>query len=51
MDGLYTFLNENPLYIVLLIALLIWAGIFAYLYRLDNKIREVERSLKRREEK
>ncbi|HEY4643875.1 MAG TPA: CcmD family protein [Bacteroidota bacterium] len=51
MDGLYTFLNENALYIVLLIALLVWAGIFAYLYRLDKKIRQIERSLKRREEK
>lgn len=40
------FLNENALYIVLLIALVVWGGIFFYLYRLDKKVRDLENSLK-----
>ncbi len=46
MDGLYTFLNENSLYTVLLIVLVVWGGIFSYLYRLDKKVKDLENSLK-----
>ncbi len=38
MDSLYNFLNDHSLYVVLIIVLVIWAGIFIYLYRLDKKV-------------
>ncbi|MGB2867664.1 MAG: CcmD family protein [Bacteroidota bacterium] len=41
------FLSVNQMYIVLLIVLLVWGGIIWYLLRLDKKVRELEKSLKR----
>ncbi len=38
MDSLYNFLNDHSLYVVLAIVLVIWLGIFIYLYRLDKKV-------------
>jgi len=38
MGSLYNFLNDHSLYVVLIIVLVIWAGIFIYLYRLDKKV-------------
>ncbi len=38
MGSLYDFLNTNTLYIVLTIVLVIWLGIFIYLYRLDKRV-------------
>jgi CcmD family protein len=37
------FLQANSLYLVLLIALIGWAGIFFYLRRLDRKITQLEK--------
>lgn len=37
------FLQANSLYLVLLIAMLGWAGIFFYLRRLDRKISQLEK--------
>lgn len=37
------FLEQNSLWLVLLIAMLGWAGIFLYLRKLDGKIRRLER--------
>jgi len=42
----YEFLSEHSLFIVLLIVLICWAGIFGYLVRLDRKVSELERTLK-----
>ncbi len=39
------FLSANSLYVVLLIVLICWAGIFGYLYRLDKKMSAVENRL------
>lgn len=36
-------LAENPLYIVLIIALVVWLGVFAYLVRMDARVRELEK--------
>ncbi|HHX41217.1 MAG TPA: CcmD family protein [Armatimonadetes bacterium] len=33
----------SPLHEVMLVVLVIWAGLFAYLWRLDARIREVAR--------
>ena len=44
---MYEFLNQNQLYIVLCITLLIWLGIVWYLIRLDKKIGQIEKQLKK----
>jgi CcmD family protein len=37
------FLQANSLYLVLLIAMIGWMGIFLYLRRLDKKITQLEK--------
>ena len=44
---MYDFLTENALYIVLLIVLICWIGIFSYLIRLDRRLTKIEQTLKR----
>lgn len=41
------FLSVNQMFIVLLIVLLVWGGIIWYLFRLDKKVGELEKSVKR----
>jgi CcmD family protein len=43
---MYDFLSQNPLYIVMLIVLICWLGIFLYLFRLDRKVSRLEQRLK-----
>jgi len=43
MNSLYDFLETNSMYVVLLIVLIIWIGIFAYLWGLDKKVKKMER--------
>lgn len=43
---MYDFLAQNALYIVLLIVLICWAGIFSYLVRLDRRLTSIEQSRK-----
>ncbi|HEV8538790.1 MAG TPA: CcmD family protein [Bacteroidota bacterium] len=43
---MYDFLSENSLYIVLVIVLVCWAGIFTYLLNLDKKISSIEKNMK-----
>jgi len=38
------FLAQNSMYVVLVITLIIWVGIFSYLFRLDARISKMERS-------
>ncbi len=40
---MYDFLSNNSLYVVLLIVLMIWAGFFAYLLRIDRKVKKLEK--------
>lgn len=35
----------SPLYFVMFAALVVWLGLFAYLWRLDARVREIERLL------
>ncbi len=42
MTSLYDFLETNSMYVVLLIVLIIWIGIFAYLKSMDRKIKKLE---------
>jgi CcmD family protein len=44
---MYEFLSQNQLYIVLCITLLIWLGIVWYLIRLDKKLGQLEKQLKK----
>jgi len=38
----FEFLAQNALYVVLIIVLVCWFGILAYLFRLDRKITSLE---------
>ncbi|MFZ1321096.1 MAG: CcmD family protein [Ignavibacteria bacterium] len=42
MTSLYDFLETNSLYIVMLIVLIIWVGIFGYMRSLDKKVKKLE---------
>lgn len=46
MTGLYDFLQHNAIYIVMIIVLLVWAGIFFYLNNIDKRIKGVEKDIK-----
>ncbi|MGA7159545.1 MAG: CcmD family protein [Bacteroidota bacterium] len=41
------FLADHQLYIVMSIVLIIWFGMIFYLFRLDNKISKLEKSLRK----
>ncbi len=47
------FLVQNSIYVVLVIVLIIWSGVFIYLLRLDKKLTDLEKALaeKEREER
>ena len=46
MEGLITFLKDNSIYIVLIITLIIWTGIFLLLLATDKRLKEIEKELK-----
>jgi len=39
------FFGQNALYVVLAVVLVIWAGIFGYLYRVEKKIKKLEQQI------
>jgi CcmD family protein len=39
---MYEFLEQNSIYVVMLIVLMIWAGVFGYIFRVDRKVKELE---------
>lgn len=43
---MYDFLADHALYVVLLIAVICWVGIFGYLVRLDRRIADLEQRTK-----
>ena len=43
MDGIYNFLEKNSYYVVLIITLIIWLGIYLYMRSLDKKIGRLEK--------
>ncbi|MEE9449672.1 MAG: CcmD family protein [Ignavibacteriaceae bacterium] len=45
MEGLLNFLSDNAIYIVLIIVLIVWTGIFLYMLSLDKRIKFVEKEL------
>ncbi|MEN8193467.1 MAG: CcmD family protein [Bacteroidota bacterium] len=46
MTGLFEFLEQNSIYIVLVITLIIWLGIFLFLLTTDKRLKEIENELK-----
>lgn len=46
MEGFINFLEKNSIYIVMFIVLLIWLGIYLFLWRTDKRLKEIEKELK-----
>jgi CcmD family protein len=42
MDSIVKFLLDNSRVLVMLVVLIIWVGIFGYLWRLDKKVKKLE---------
>jgi len=40
------FLTENAIYIVMIIVLIVWIGIFFYLLGMDRRIKSIEKEMK-----
>jgi CcmD family protein len=38
----YDFLSQQPMYVVLLVVLVVWLGIYVYLFRLDGRLKKLE---------
>lgn len=36
------FLAQNSLYVVMFVVLVVWIGVFSYLYKIDKKITKLE---------
>lgn len=41
------FLQQNQMYVVLTVVLMIWAGILGYLWRIDRKVEKIENQMKK----
>jgi CcmD family protein len=41
------FLAQNQLYIVMIIVLAIWLGIYSYLFRLDARVKKLENQIRK----
>jgi CcmD family protein len=39
---MYEFLEQNAIYVVLIVVLMIWAGLFFYLLRIDRQVKNLE---------
>ena len=49
MESFFTFLENNSIYIVMFILLTIWFGIFAYLNKLDTRLKHIEKEIEKEE--
>lgn len=45
MESLYGFFENNSLYIVLFIVVVIWSGIFMFLMSVEKRLRLIEKQL------
>ena len=48
-SGLLGFLENNAIYIVMLIVLVVWLGIFLFLLNTDKRLKAVEKELASKE--
>jgi CcmD family protein len=39
------FLSKNAIYIVMIIVLIVWAGVFGFLFALNNRIKNIEKEI------
>ncbi len=39
---MYQFLETHSLYVVLIVVLMIWTGLFLYLFKIDRSVRRLE---------
>jgi CcmD family protein len=46
MDTFYKFLEQNSMYVVLIILLVIWIGIYFYIHNIDKRLRKLEQEEK-----
>lgn len=46
MEGLYNFLSANAIYIVMIVVLIVWLGIFLFLISLDKRLKNFEKEFK-----
>lgn len=44
MEG---FFQQNQMYVVLTVVLMIWAGIIVYLWRIERKVEKLENQMKK----
>jgi len=40
---LVEYLSQNALFVVMVVVLVVWLGIFGYLFRLDGRIKKLEK--------
>jgi len=45
LNGLYEFLQNNAIYIVMIIVLIVWVGIFFYMFALDKRLKNIEKEI------
>jgi len=45
-NGLINFLEQNSIYIVMFIVLVVWIGIFLFLLNTDKRLKELEKEIK-----
>ncbi len=45
LESLYEFLNNNSIFIVLFIVLVVWLGIFIFLWNTDKRLKKIEEEL------
>ncbi len=41
-----SFLSDNAIYIVMIIVLIVWTGVFFYLFSLDKRLKNIEKEIK-----
>lgn len=46
MEGIYSFLENNAIYIVMIIVLIVWTGIFGYIFGVDKRLKKIEEEIK-----
>ena len=45
MEGFYKFLGNNAIFIVMIIVLIVWIGVFAFLTNLDKRLKGIEKEI------
>ncbi len=45
MEEFYKFLTNNSIFIVMIIVLIVWIGIFAFLFNLDKRLKGIEKEI------